>query len=253
MIFKFPKKVIVLDCFTYSENIITVAPIVPAIKLIPDWWRDLPQAYTEQGNFFPQGTMKNCSGMIEYYKKSFSIPLWSEVAIQIKPDKTYAWQFADSKTEATIHNLAAQATGFLNNFGHIKIHSPWRLQTKENVQWVWSQPIYNFSKQQELILPPAIVDFSNQNATHLNILFSLDTPKTIIVPHGQAMINLTPITENKIEIARHLVTLDEFQRKTEKFITVSFLKKHSKIISRKKQFKDCPFHNHTNNYKAQEK
>jgi hypothetical protein len=245
MIFKFPQKKIVLDCFTHNENVLKTAPIVPAMKLIPDWWKQIPDQGIEPGTFYPHGTMKNCYGMIDYYKKSFAIPLWTDMAISINNDMGYTWQFSDRTTEAVAHNLLRQATGFLNNFGHIKIHSPWYIQEKQGIQIVWSQPTYSSPKEQELILPPAVIDFKHQNAVHLNMLFSLDKPRTIMVPQGQSMIHLTPITDKKVEIVRHLLTIEEYNRKRNSSTMLSFIKKHAKTIERKKQFSDCPFHNHT--------
>ena len=245
MLFKFPQKKIVLDCFTYDENIITTAPIVPAIKLIPDWWKTLPDGNIQNGNFYPHATMKNCVGMVDYYKKSFVIPLWSEMAISINSNGTYRWQFSDNTTAADTHDLQSQATGFLNNFGHIKIVSPWHIKSKENIHWVWSQPTYSFPNEQEFILPPAIVDYFYQSTTHINMLFSVDKTRLINIPHGQPMIHITPMTEKKIEIVRHLVSKDEYDRKKERNARISFVKKYAIKVKRIKQFNDCPFRNHT--------
>jgi len=254
MIFKFPRKKIVVDCFTYDQNIITTAPIVPAMKLIPDWWKTLPQSNVEKNKFYPSATMKNCVGMVDYYKKSFVIPLWSEMALSINPNQNYSWQFADRVTEAEVHDLRAQALGFLNNFGHLKVITPWHISTKENISWVWSQPTYSFPDEQELIILPAIIEYFYQNASSINMLFSLDKPRIITVPLGQPMVHLTPMTEKKVEIARHLITKIEYIRKQTSKLPTSFIKGYATRVKRIKQFSDCPFQNHIEDIrKAQEK
>jgi hypothetical protein len=88
MLFLFPKKKIVLDCFTYSESVLQTAPITNAMKHIPSWWKKLPSAHFEE-TFFPTPTMKGCVGMVDYYANSVALPLWSEIIINVDSNKNY--------------------------------------------------------------------------------------------------------------------------------------------------------------------
>jgi len=244
-IFKFPQKKIVLDCFTSAPQVIDSAPIVPAIKIIPDWWRNLPSEVIEEGRFSPTPTMKNCVGMIDYYKKSIAIPMWSDLSIKISENKVYYWHFADGESSAGTHNLLVQANGFLNDYAHIKLESPWLFKTKEDINWVWSFPSYNFPKSHELLAPPAIISYKHQHTTNMNLLIHDDKPRTIFIPHGQPMMLISPMSDRKVEIVRHLVTQEEYRRLDYKATNLAFIKKHQKGINSRDKFSDCPFHNHT--------
>lgn len=240
MIFKFTKKKIVLDCFTCNENILKTAPIVLAPKLIPDWWKQLPNS-TYKDSFYPKGTMRNCVGMVEYYKKSVAIPLWSDLAIKVIPD-TFIWQFSDRSTKADVHDISTEATGFLNNWGHFKIISPWLLATKEDINWVWSHPTYSFPHNNDIIMPSAVINFKHQHAINLNMLINLSQQKTITVHQGQPMAHLTPMSDRKIEVVRHLISIEEYNRKYTSMDMISFFSKYRTVTKRNKQFSDCPYH-----------
>ena len=61
----FKRSEVHLDCFTYRTDVIEYAPVVNAIEVIPDWWRELPKSIID--NFSPAPTMKTCVGMSDYY------------------------------------------------------------------------------------------------------------------------------------------------------------------------------------------
>jgi hypothetical protein len=241
MLFKFPQKKIILDCFTDKEYVLESAPIVSAMKHTPDWWKDLPVSYMEN-NHYPKGTMKNCIGFTNYYKHSFVLPLWSDLAIKITEDKNYFWQFSDQITSANVHNIQKQATNLLNNFGHIKIDSPWLFKEKQGIKFIWSHPTYNYENSNDVVSFPAIIDYKNQHGTNINLMVNLENSKNILIPHGQPMAFITPMTENKVEIVRHLISTEEMNKIAIAHIPITFIKRYSESIKKKSKFKTCPFH-----------
>jgi hypothetical protein len=244
MIFKFPKKKIVLDCFTTKEGVLATAPIVPAIKLIPDWWKKLPQSYKEF-DFIPTGTMKNCTGMVEYYKKSIVLPLWSDLIVEINSPSEYRWQFADRSSSVNSHNMDKQATDFLKNYIHLKLISPWFFKTKESINWVWSHPAYSYPNSNSVVSLPAVVNYSQQNTSNINLLFDSGSPKTVVIGHGQPMVHITPMSDRKVEICRHLISEKEWlQLKDLNNNPICFVNSYIKRMNKKEQFKNCPYNNH---------
>jgi hypothetical protein len=139
VLFLFPKKKIVLDCFTSHAYVIEYSPINFAIKHIPDWWKNLPKSY-ENGL---SKNMRHCVGMVDYYKKSIAIPMWSDLQIKTHGDKKYEWQFSDLQSEAAIHSRT-QMGEFLDGYGHLKLATPWNFVSEKDINWVWSHPTYSY-------------------------------------------------------------------------------------------------------------
>ena len=241
MIFKFPKKKIVLDCFTFHETVVKAAPIDYAIKHIPSWWKELPNSYLIE--FFPTGTMRGCVGMTEFYRNSIAIPLWTDLMIDIKQNQ-YQWQFADYMSQGAVHNLEKEATNFLpKNYGHLKIISAWHFKCKENINWMWNTPLYNLNTNPEIIVPPAIVNFKKQTSTNINLIFRKDEIKQICINAGTPIVLLTPMSDRKVEIVRHLVDEQEFKRQNK--YSISFTKTYLTEQKLTQKNASCPFKNHT--------
>jgi hypothetical protein len=241
MIFYFIKPKIVLDCFTTEETIIKTNPVDFAVKHMPDWWKNLSNEYID--DFFPRPNMNNCAGMNDFYKFSVAIPLWSDFALHIENEK-FRWQFSDRKTSAGSHNLDRQADGFLpKNYSHLKIKSPWQLSCKKDINWMWNTPLYNFNKYPEIIVPPAIVNYNNLPTSNINLLFRNDEPKTILLKQGTPLVLLTPLTDKKIKIVRHLIDEKEFEKQNR--TNIAFTNVYKKIVKQKEKYSSCPFKNHT--------
>lgn len=239
--FLFKKKDIVLDCFTKNEGIIKTAPIVPAIKNTPEWWRDLP-AYTEAPDVnYPVHTMKHCTGVVDYYAKSIALPLWSELQIEIDERNLYNWQFADMETVAHPHHANIQAPGFLSDYGHIKIISPWLFKTKEEISWVWSHPVYNFPDSNDIVSMPAVVNYKWQRSTNLNVFVNLKQPKKITLKPGQTMALMTPMSDRKVKVVRHLVSKEEFEQLFTGNRVFTFYNTYNSRKNLVEKFKECPF------------
>lgn len=246
MIFKFPQKKIVLDCFTNRPSVIKLSPISPAIMHTPNWWKVLPNSYRPKNTpfDFDRATMKSCDGMIDYYKESVVIPMWSDLAISIdKNNKKYHWQFSDGISNVGSHAVE-QSSGFLSSYFSLKLISPWLFKTKEDIKWVWSHPVYNYEKSNDVVSLPAIVSYRYQTANHIHLFISFEKNQTIIIPHGQPMVFMTPMTDRKVEVVRHLVSDAEYIKIHGNSEKISFKNKYKKIIASAKQFEKCPFKNH---------
>jgi hypothetical protein len=240
MLFKFPKKKLVIDCFTSDELVLQTSPITNAIRHIPEWWKNLPPTYNI--DFYKNATMKSCIGMLDYYKKSIALPLWSDLAIEVK-GKDYKWQFSDQNSMAHIHQLDKQAAGFVPNHGHLKLEPPWMIKTKEQISWVWSQPLYSYPEELlDIKLVPACVDISVTMKPNINIIFPLNQNRVYELKFGQPLVHLTPMTDRDIKVVRHLVDQQEFNRLNNMQSRVTFSKTYFTAANRKKKFSDCPYH-----------
>lgn len=247
MFFFCKKPTIVVDCFLPSDlqHIAECSPITHATKHYPDWWRNLPAAQKEptvQGVFYETPTMKTCYGFFEYYKKSLAIPMWCELAIKVYPNRTFQWQFSDGVSVARIHPDSQRGTHMpSHSYSHLKIVSPWLLKTKENIDWILTQPTYNFERPELFTVPPGLMNFKEQHATNIQLFINLKQAEEYIINRNQVIGHLTPLTEKRIEVKRHVVSIEEHNAIRCRGRTTQFVNKFLGDKRAREKFSDCPF------------
>lgn len=238
----FRRSKIHIDCFTFRRDVIEYAPIVNAIETIPNWWINLPkEAINPLDGFSPTPTMKTCVGMYDYYAKSIAMPLWSELCVNVLENDLYNWQFSDLITKATVHTKI-QYTGFLDNthYGHLKILSPWLIATKENINWMMSDPIYSHTSFRDYTLAQGLLNFSKQHGSNLQIFLDIAIPRKFIVPFGKPFL-FTPLTDKKVVVHRHLITKDAYESKELLAVPTTFINKYKNY----QKLAKCPFKDKT--------
>ena len=242
MLFFFKEKPIVLDCFTYRSYVYELFPIEKATKHWPEWWKALPNE--SEGN-----NMKGCQGLIGQYQHGFVIPLWTDIRIDVDPEKrSGTFRFADEISQVHVHPHK-QSYGFLDysEYMHFKLLSPWHFQSKDEVDFYWGSPVWNLNGLNfDITVLPGIVNYKYQHGTNINIIVNPRIgERQIEIFCGQAMVHGFPISERKLEIRKHLISRDEFDKRTSKFGSgFSFGKKYSKvkkIIDSRESEKKCPF------------
>lgn len=241
MIFFFKKKEIVLDCFCADEYLLRTQPVERSTRFYPEWWRKLDSNIKE--GKWPGSTIKRCVGFTDYFTNSFTIPLWSDLAIKIDENRLFEWQFSDKKSKADVHP-PEQRGEYLpeSSYGHMKLISPWVFKTKEDIKFAWSSPIWNFDMPDSIIIPPAVLSFNIQHQSNVNLFVNLRDQKNLLIPFGQPMAQLLPMTERKVKLVRHLVDEKEIERIANIQSSVSFINKYRSIKNNLERFSDCPYH-----------
>ena len=237
----FKRSKIHLDCFTFRRDVIEYAPVVNGIQAIPDWWKKLPKEVQVNGNIFPIATMKTCVGLYDYYNKSIAMPLWSDLCISIRSRNEYSWQFSDKITTALVHSKE-QYAGVLqdSNFGHLKLESPWLFNTKSDINWILSDPIYNQKCFTNYVVAQGVLNFSRQSLTNLQLFINTTTPQNFTIPFGSVFL-YTPMSDKKVVLHRHLISEEQYKSKVTMSRTTTFISKYKaqqKIIK-------CPYKDET--------
>lgn len=236
----FRRSKIHLDCFINHRGIIEASPIDYAIKYIPEWWRALPKERLTEG-FIPSATMKTCRGMYDYYAKSVCVPMWTELAVKVQ-DHNYIWQFSDEYTEGIVHSRNQYAGFTTEAEGHLKIKSPWFLQTKDDIDWVVTSPTYSSKDVFGYSLLPGLLNFKYQNSTNLQVMINLSANRNIRVPCNTPMALLTPMSDKKVVVHRHLISQPALKKIIDRHATNSFINKHN---NHKNAFiNKCPYKDH---------
>jgi hypothetical protein len=214
----FKRKKLILECFTDKKELITDAPIDKAFKYMPEWWKTLPKPYVKLGDMNADLNMRHCPGIVELYKHSFIIPLWSDLKISMGANTNepyeYRWQFSDGRSGIEVHSATQRGVYLPNkNYQHLKLNTPWALQTNKDVMFTWFGATWNMDNPENIIIPPGIDEYYQQHSTTINMFIprSANT-KEFILPFRQPLVFITPITKEKVYIKHSLVSTEEFAK-----------------------------------------
>jgi hypothetical protein len=244
--FFFKPKTVTMDCFTYRVEVHTHAPVAPADRFIPDWWRKLPKTGAISpvpGVLNTDNNMRGCIGMTDMFKVGVIIPLWSDLMVELGTTETeeFMWQFSDRESHAGIHEQAQRGSAYPANFyTHLKIVSPWFFRASRSVKCLFSQPTWNIEAPETMVVLPGVIDYAKMGATEVNLLFPRGSePRKFIVPYGQPLVQIIPMTEANLQVKTHLVSEEEFlSLKKKTMYPVSFSNPTHKLA----KYKKCPFH-----------
>ena len=234
-----------VDCFTACVPAYEYAPIENATKFYPEWWKKLPKESLghQPKPWIPQPTMKSCQGFIDSYRNSLIMPMWSDTLIKVNEnnlDVTFSHNWFHQS-----HDYF-QREGYLKNFHHLKIISPWIFKTKQDIYWSFKKPIYNFENPLDFLLFEGVIEFKYQHSTNINIGIK-KINKTIKLNFRDPIVLLTPHTEKKIKFKNHFVdSMEKFQMLSDKAsagtVFVGKYLNNRRIKKQQEQEKKCPFH-----------
>lgn len=221
----FRKKEVVLDCYTTDPAIYKHAKITSGIKHFPEWWKELvpsgsnwQKVHKERSDFFGQKTMKNCPGFVNLYKKSFVLPLWSDLRFYIpsKPIKNYfEYSFADEYSKADYHSHEQHNNHYSDDdYQHVKIISPWFLKCDSDIEWVSMPPVWEtINNLESLKFLSGTLNFRHQNGTHVSLFIKKEEEDLYIdIPCNFPLAFYLPLTERKIKVKHHLVSESELKK-----------------------------------------
>jgi len=239
VLFLFRSSKLVVDCFTPSAQAYEYSKPDFAKRFIPSWWKEVPKQYVSPNDFFPKPTVKTCSGIIELYKNGIMLPLWSELAVEVGQIGTtpYQWRFASAESTAEAHPPIEHNNSFpMDQYAHLKLHSPWRLRTKNDVNWVWMQPSYGLKSLTDYVVLPGIVNYKYSHATNVNLFFMRHSVKrTVLLDCGSPIAHLVPMSDKKIDLRHHLIDEKEFYK-------LEMPRRHFiNSYEHNKKAKKCPF------------
>lgn len=242
MIFFFRKKKVVIDAFTHMRTAYEYFPIDYAIKFVPEWWKSLPKEYTKTTNLglnLDISTLKRCNGFLDLYARGFVLPMWSDLVMNTQETGGYQFQWANSNSaDITTHSAQQYGMSVDEKFIHLKILSPWMVQEKTGVKFIWTSPTWSRLFDDNLTILPGVVDYKYQHGTNIN-LFIEKKNSTYKLMAGEAMSHVVPLSDHKIEIKTHLIGKDEFFKKDEVFAFANKYKRVKQITDGKE--KKCPF------------
>jgi hypothetical protein len=220
--FLFRRKKLILDLFCENDPLDGLTAPDKASNFIPKWWLQLEREVEVSWSMKPASTMRRCPGFLDYFSNSVVLPMWCDFVIDVGAAGTteYQYQFADNTSFAQEHQ-SWQRGDFLpdTKYQHLKIKSPWAARTKEDVNWVVTQPIWCFTTPESVFVPPAVLNFKYQRGTHVNMFIPRKENEAhrLDIPAGHPLMALTPMTDRPVELRRQIVDAEEFRKITKEY------------------------------------
>lgn len=207
-----------LDCYTSNPDVYKTARIKSATYYLPAWWKrllpgvDRPLLNEVPDFKHPVSTMRYCVGLTDMFKKSFCLPLWSDLLIHVEPAMVegYAWKFADQRSKLSQHP-AFQRGDFMppEHFQHLKLDSPWHLRCDENINFLFFDPFWpTYEGEETVLIPPGLLNFQHQTGTHVNMFVRKlpDEARKVEIKFNTPLAFILPLTERKVVLRYHLVS-----------------------------------------------
>lgn len=240
--FLFKKKPIVLDLFTYRQEIFDFAKPLEARHFYPEWWKSTPKSLTLPNELHPTPSIKTCNGFIDQFQRGFIVPMWSDLMIELAPEgePNARWKFADQTSEAVPHP-EWQRGGFLpdTRHFHLKLVTPWLGFCKEAVDFQLMPASWHIERPQDMVIPTGVLNFKYQNAINVNAFFTRHAQRRVHeLKYDEPLLHFVPLSDRELELRHHMVDRDEWARLISKAKSLSFTGNYNK----QKKKSACPFH-----------
>jgi len=211
---------IYVDAFCKEKFIVDAFPISRMNKHIPEWFKQLPSEFYQNANDglnrYQSATIKRCPGFVEFYKKGFTIPLWSDVTIAsfVNPDeKRIGWAAHSPSSSATLaHHHPNQLGPAFDNYFHLKFNSPWACREKTGVNFLLTSISWSsIDLWDKIYTAQGILNFKHQPSTNINCFIHRKN-YDFILEAGTPMVGIFPLTEKEVEFKCHHISEEEWKK-----------------------------------------
>lgn len=177
-----------------DESCVENYPPLPAGKLIPQWYKEIPPFVPKDSQYVPSdniGSVKKCMPVLDYMVSGYIIrnPYQSVIKEKIE-DTYYGAQNASAKKDFIGANPHHQCPIQLNDKKHhyVKIHQPWLVRTPPGYSSMFFQPHYFFNKDLEIL--PGVID-TDKFSEPVSLVSILHAPQVILEP-GDPLVVVFP-------------------------------------------------------------
>lgn len=213
---KFITKKIIVDCFVNYPQVVEKYGIQKSIKVTPDWWRKLPSFYMRKHDSLQvthrQNTMKKCLGLVDLYRESWTLPMWTDMALRTSEDGTYGFITPISILGKPIydHDPGQHGNNFKNFFA-MKLTSPWFLFEKKGIKFAFVGADWSLlNSHPDVRIPSGLLDFKYNNATNVNLFLPRKNAEYQFSA-GTPLGHFIPLTDRRVEFKTHYVSESEYK------------------------------------------
>jgi hypothetical protein len=153
----------IIEFTTADVETLEMFPVLPAGKLIPEWYKDTPIEVPEISPYTKPHTptIKRCVPVLDYMTTGYIIRASYEVQIKRKIDPRFIMDF-DTRSRDTNDVISKhpwwqaqfEYAGYKNHY--LKLNNPWHIKTPPGYSCMLFDPFYHMRKEYSLF--PGVVD-----------------------------------------------------------------------------------------------
>ena len=200
-----------------------VVPIVPASKVLPDWYKNMLYRYPEEGQkIWDAPTVKACLPFFDALTQGYIIPLWADlyVSIELTEDGTsqpaFTWGLngdaiisSHSPTQTRDVPIMKKSLGGGPAF---KFESPWVIETPKDYSTLFVPPLNNAHPFFQVV--SAIVSTDNYpNAVNFPFIWMGPEDWEGILPQGTPIVQVIPFKRDDFNHEIEAITEADLQSK----------------------------------------
>ena len=207
MIKLFDKNVVYFDFYTDNPKVQKYFPIQPSRNYIPDWWKKIeaPRLNEEVNH----RTIKRCPGFMDFFKKTYTVPLSTELMFVIE-NKDYFIEASDGSIDTneikTSHPSYQRGAFFTEpKYSHVKVPVPWVATCSHDIDIIVSSPCYNNSEVffDKINVLNASKNLFYDSSMHWHFILNKTVNSSFIIEADTPMYHFSPITEKRVIVRTH--------------------------------------------------
>jgi hypothetical protein len=245
--FWFKPSVINVDCFTFNDTAYEHFSPDIASKFYPKEFKKLDNSVRFKNNpdinsklMSTMHTIRMCNGVTDLYTNGFILPSWQDITLESTIDGNI---FLDDRTSSGMNKPAIQiherwqfGNELYPAFNQVKLLSHWFFKEKTGVQFTWNMCDWDRTDIADKVrILSGVLDFKHQTATNVNMFIKKDS--IISYNAGDPLVHLIPLSEKRVKIHKHLISIEEYDRTTTMQGVKMSYSNHRKLTTEAK----CPF------------
>lgn len=149
----------IIKFICYDKTIVDLYPPQPASKIIPDWYKQIPNEIMHGQEKHAVPTIKKCVPVLDYLTTGYILRHAYQTDFKVlnehgRRDTEYMCPMKDYVSAHPHEQCPIKIEG--DNHNYIKFNQPWMVRTPPGYSTLFFQPFYNMNE--DYVMFPSVVD-----------------------------------------------------------------------------------------------
>jgi len=159
-------------------------------------------------------TIATCPGIKDFYQLPIHLKMWGEAEVHVKPDGKWSTNINPALGIQMTYHSSLQYGKMYSDRIFVKMESPWYFSSDDDVNVMFMESHYSasFFRDNDLIVPPGILNFKYQPGTNVHIGYKIkEQPYAVKWKLNQPLVSMFALTERPVVIEHKLISHNDWQ------------------------------------------